>query len=78
MLLALAMGNGAPVSRQALATVVWHDDLSRASRTIDQHIGQLRKKIEDVQSKPRHLVTVTKYGYRLIGSWLSPDAADAG
>lgn len=69
LLLALAAGNSAPVSRELLAKTVWQTNLSADSRTIDQHIGQLRKKIESRPAHPTHIITVPKFGYRLIGTW---------
>jgi DNA-binding response OmpR family regulator len=70
LLLALTAGNSAPVSREVLAKAVWQGKLSPESRTIDQHIGQLRKKLESRPAHPTHIITVPKYGYRLIGAWL--------
>jgi DNA-binding response OmpR family regulator len=70
LLLALALRSGAPVSREVLASTVWHGKLPQNSRTIDQHIGQLRKKVEDKPSNPAYIVTVPKYGYRLLGNWV--------
>jgi DNA-binding response OmpR family regulator len=35
------------------------------SRTVDTHIGELRRKLEDDPAQPRHIVTVRKTGYRL-------------
>jgi DNA-binding response OmpR family regulator len=34
------------------------------SRTIDTHIVELRRKLEDDPSSPRHFLTVRKTGYR--------------
>jgi DNA-binding response OmpR family regulator len=33
-------------------------------RTLDKHIANLRKKIEENPSNPRHLVTVFGQGYK--------------
>jgi len=35
------------------------------SRTVDTHVAELRRKLEDAPSAPRHIVTVRKIGYRL-------------
>ncbi len=35
------------------------------SRTVDTHVAELRRKIEDDASSPRHILTVRKAGYRL-------------
>jgi NADP-dependent 3-hydroxy acid dehydrogenase YdfG len=34
-------------------------------RTVDTHIGELRRKLEADPSAPRHILTVRKAGYRL-------------
>jgi two-component system response regulator RegX3 len=35
------------------------------SRTLDTHIGELRRKLEPDPAVPRHILTVRKTGYRL-------------
>jgi DNA-binding response OmpR family regulator len=35
------------------------------SRTVDTHIAELRRKLEADPSRPRHILTVRKAGYRL-------------
>jgi two-component system OmpR family response regulator len=35
------------------------------SRTVDAHITELRRKLEDDPANPRYVVTVWKVGYRL-------------
>jgi DNA-binding response OmpR family regulator len=35
------------------------------TRTVDIHIAELRRKLEDSPSNPRHILTVWKAGYRL-------------
>ena len=35
-----------------------------ATRTIDAHILELRRKLEDEPTQPRHFLTVRKSGYR--------------
>jgi DNA-binding response OmpR family regulator len=34
------------------------------SRTVDSHVAELRRKLEDDASTPRHILTVFKAGYR--------------
>jgi DNA-binding response OmpR family regulator len=36
------------------------------TRTLDVHIRWLREKIEENPSRPKHLVTVRKVGYRFV------------
>ena len=65
LLVALARRRGAPASKQALMTEVWNSTVETQSRTLDQHVFELRRKLERVTREPRHLLTVRKYGYRL-------------
>lgn len=65
LLLALARRNGAPASKQALMSEVWNTNVELESRTLDQHVFELRRKLERPSREPRHLLTVRKYGYRL-------------
>ena len=65
LLVALARRRGAPASKQELMREVWHTSVETDSRTLDQHIFELRRKLERSTREPRHLLTVRKYGYRL-------------
>ena len=65
LLLALLKRGGAVASRLELLREVWGYDESVVSRTVDTHVAELRRKLEDDPSSPRHLITVRKAGYRL-------------
>ena len=65
LLLALARRNGAAASKQALMSEVWNTTVQLESRTLDQHVFELRRKLERPSREPRHLLTVRKFGYRL-------------
>jgi DNA-binding response OmpR family regulator len=65
LLWALWEANGAVVSRQALMEQVWGYHATVLSRTVDTHIAELRKKLEENPAEPCHLLTVRKAGYRL-------------
>jgi DNA-binding response OmpR family regulator len=65
LLMALVRRNGAVVSRQQLLREVWGHHREVMSRTVDTHIAELRRKLEDDPSQPRHILTVRKTGYRL-------------
>ena len=65
LLVALARRRGAPASKQALMNEVWNTTVETQSRTLDQHVFELRRKLEKMSREPRHLITVRKYGYRL-------------
>ena len=65
LLIALARRQGAPVSKKVLLEEVWQVTIASESRTLDQHIFELRRKLEADTQKPRHLVTIRKFGYCL-------------
>jgi two-component system, OmpR family, alkaline phosphatase synthesis response regulator PhoP len=65
LLLALLERRGAVVSRLELLKEVWGHASSVLTRTVDTHVAELRRKLEDDSSQPRHLLTVRKAGYRL-------------
>mgnify|MGYP001399072299 CR=1 FL=1 len=53
-------------SRNHLLNAVWGVDYFGTTRTLDQHIAQLRKKIEPEPATPRYLLTVHGVGYRYL------------
>ena len=55
---------GRPVSRDALLDACWGLDYFPDSRTLDQHISLLRRKIERDPAHPRLIETVRGIGYR--------------
>ena len=65
LLLALVRRRGAVVSRLELLKEVWGHQAEVMTRTVDIHIAELRRKLEDDPSTPRHILTVWKAGYRL-------------
>lgn len=62
----LVRHSGRNVSRKSLLEDVWdlHEDTD--TRAIDNFIVRLRKYIEVVPSRPRHLLTVRGIGYRFV------------
>jgi DNA-binding response OmpR family regulator len=52
------------LSRDRLLNEVWGIEYLGTTRTLDQHIAQLRKKVEDRPSRPRFIQTVHGVGYR--------------
>ncbi|HVR28337.1 MAG TPA: response regulator transcription factor, partial [Thermoanaerobaculia bacterium] len=56
---------GEVLSRERLLDEVWGYDAEVYSRTVDQHVATLRKKLEANPRRPRHLVTVHGAGYKL-------------
>jgi DNA-binding response OmpR family regulator len=65
LLLALWRRRGEVVSRIDLLRDVWSYSDAAVTRTVDTHIGELRRKLEDEPSAPRHILTARKAGYRL-------------
>ena len=72
LLMALARRKGELATREELLVEVWGYDESVMSRTVDTHIAELRRKLEQDPANPRHLLTVRKAGYRLSDSALTP------
>jgi DNA-binding response OmpR family regulator len=62
----LIQHEGKPVSRKAMLEEVWglHEDTD--TRAIDNFIVRLRRYVEEVPTKPRHLLTVRGVGYRFV------------
>ena len=55
---------GIDVSRDELLEKVWGYSAALTTRTVDNQILKLRKKIEDTPAQPRHILTVHGTGYR--------------
>lgn len=65
LLLALLEKQGRVASRQELLRRVWGYADSVTTRTVDAHIAELRRKLEDDPASPQLILTVWKVGYRL-------------
>lgn len=57
---------GEVLSRERLLDEVWGYDADVYSRTVDQHVATLRKKLEENPRRPRHLLTVHGAGYKML------------
>ncbi len=55
---------GKDVTREELLEKVWGYSPTMQTRTVDNQILKLRKKIEDVPADPRHILTIHGVGYR--------------
>lgn len=56
------------VSRDMLLDEVWGYDVFPTTRTVDNYILNLRKKIEEDPAHPKHILTIHKSGYRFISN----------
>ncbi|HAL57853.1 MAG TPA: DNA-binding response regulator [Bacteroidetes bacterium] len=57
---------GEVVSRAQLLDDVWGYEVTPTTRTVDNYVLSLRKKIEANPSKPKHLITVHTAGYKFV------------
>lgn len=60
----LARHRGLVLSRERLLNLAWGYDYVGQTRTVDVHIGHLRKKLADSTAK---IETITSIGYKLVG-----------
>ena len=65
LLMALVRRKGGVAGRLELLAEVWGHRAAVMTRTVDMHVAQLRRKLEDDPADPRHIVTVWKAGYRI-------------
>ncbi|HEY4217255.1 MAG TPA: response regulator transcription factor [Gemmatimonadaceae bacterium] len=63
LLLALVRRGGHVASRAELLKEVWGYGSFIMTRTVDSHVAELRRKVDD-PNRPRHVITVWKVGYR--------------
>lgn len=57
---------GAPVSRDEILDRVWGTKASPTNRTVDNFVVRLRRKIELLPDRPRHILTVYGFGYKMV------------
>lgn len=69
LLAALASRSGAPVSKTTLRAEVWGNRIPADSRSIDQHVAELRRKLR-IGDGECAIQTIRKYGYALSGEWV--------
>ncbi len=60
----LIANRGRAVSREELLEQVWGYTATMTTRTVDNQVLKLRKKLEERPSDPRHILTVHGTGYR--------------
>ena len=57
---------GEPVSRDELLEKIWGVSGHASTRSVDNFVVKLRKKIEENAAKPEHIVTIYGTGYKLL------------
>ena len=65
LLAEIAYANGDVVPRDELMSRVWDENWFGSTKTLDVHVGWLRKKLGDDASDPRWIETVRGVGFRL-------------
>jgi DNA-binding response OmpR family regulator len=65
MLRLMAETAGEPVSRERFLDIVWDYTAFPTTRTVDNHIASLRRKLERNPDEPRWFKTVHGIGYKL-------------
>jgi two-component system response regulator ResD len=74
VLLTLARAPDQVMARETLLSKVWGFDYLGDSRTVDVHIGTLRKKVERDPGRPRFIKTVWTVGYKFDPSGAEGDS----
>ena len=54
------------MNRDSILDAVWGKDVFVQPRTVDKHISDLRKKIEDDPSSPKHIIGMRGVGYKFV------------
>jgi len=62
----MILHEGEVITREKLLNDVWGYESFPTTRTVDNYILSLRKKIEDNATKPKHLLTVHTAGYKFV------------
>ena len=57
---------GEPVTREEILDKIWGVTGYGSSRSVDNFVVKLRKKIEEDASRPHHIVTIYGTGYKLL------------
>jgi DNA-binding response OmpR family regulator len=62
----LILHEGEVVTRDKLLNEVWGYESFPTTRTVDNYVLSLRKKIEENAAEPRHIITVHTAGYKFV------------
>jgi two-component system alkaline phosphatase synthesis response regulator PhoP len=78
LLMTLISRGGRVATRVDLLREVWGYRTWVATRTVDTHVAELRRKLEKDPARPEHILTVRKVGYRLDRGHNSHSPHNAG
>jgi DNA-binding response OmpR family regulator len=68
MLKLFIQNEGRVLTRDDFLDKIWgEDNVSVSHRTVDSHIANLRKKIEEDPSSPQHILSIRGVGYKFVG-----------
>jgi DNA-binding response OmpR family regulator len=67
LLAVFVRARGRVLSRERLLESAWAPETFASERVVDNHIANLRKKIEDDPANPRYLRNLRGLGYRFDG-----------
>ena len=68
LLVRLMRDAGRVVTRESLMDDVWDVNWFGSTKTLDVHVGWLRRKLADDPLKPRYIHTVRGVGFRFAGA----------
>jgi DNA-binding response OmpR family regulator len=57
---------GQPVTRDEILEKIWGVSSNASTRSVDNFVVKLRKKLEENAAKPQHIVTIYGTGYKLV------------
>lgn len=66
LLYLLAKNKGRVFDREYLLEKIWGYDYGGETRTVDVHIRNIRKKIEEEDKNPKHIKTIRGLGYKFM------------
>ena len=69
LLVGLARSAGIPVHKETLRSSVWGGAIAADSRSIDQHVHEIRRKLGDSPETQTYIRTIRKVGYVIEGEW---------
>jgi len=64
----LIQNKGKVITRDGFLDKIWGEDkVSVSYRTVDTHISNIRKKIEENPANPKHILSIRSAGYKFVG-----------